>query len=87
MIEKHERFMIGRAGGIRANLAYYDLSNMSFVKRNLSDADFTGSKLCEADMRGATLDRATLFCTDMRTSICKRQSCACRSARRQPAWR
>src|ERR1700722_19669229 len=66
IIARHERFISGRSGGLRASLSYYNLSKLSFTERDLSDADFTGSSLYEADMRGAKLDRAILFCVDLR---------------------
>jgi hypothetical protein len=40
IIKKHEDFVTGVKGGMRANLAHFNLEGLSFAERNLSDADF-----------------------------------------------
>ena len=68
MIDKHERYSVAKNGGKRANFAYYDLSDMSILKRNLSDADFSGASLHNTDLRWCKLDRAIMFCADLRNA-------------------
>ena len=45
VIEAHGRYLSGRQGGKRANLAYIDLSNMTLDDLDLSDADLTGARM------------------------------------------
>ena len=48
-------------GGVPANLSYHDLSGLSLLGRNMSDANFTGTTLYEANLRNAWGGRAILF--------------------------
>jgi uncharacterized protein YjbI with pentapeptide repeats len=66
IIAKHEAFRAGRSNGVRATLAHYELSHLSFRGRDLSHGDFTGSVMCEADLENATLDFCLLYACDLR---------------------
>ncbi|MCE3290744.1 MAG: pentapeptide repeat protein, partial [Caulobacter sp.] len=54
-LEAHQRFLTGRPGGRRANLAHADLSNVILEGVNLSDAELTGARLNGASLMGGNL--------------------------------
>ena len=65
ILEKHQKWLNGEAGGERANLSEADLSgaNLSWANlRNadLSEADLRGANLSGADLSGANLSGADL---------------------------
>src|SRR5581483_9735624 len=68
IIEAHHKFRTGRAGGVRALLAFADLSGLAMAGCNLSEADLSGATLRGANLSDCNLDRATLFGADMRDS-------------------
>ncbi|HYE45800.1 MAG TPA: pentapeptide repeat-containing protein, partial [Caulobacter sp.] len=65
-LEAHARFLSGRPGGRRANLAHADLSNVMLEGINLSEAELTGARLNGACLMGGDLSRAVLFGADLR---------------------
>ncbi|WKL59063.1 pentapeptide repeat-containing protein [Asticcacaulis sp. ZE23SCel15] len=68
---KHERLMKGIPGGMRAKLAWCDLSGLSMKGRILKDADFTGAIMVDCDLTGAVLDGSNLYCVDIQLSCLK----------------
>lgn len=66
VIAKHEAFKGGKANGARATLQHYDLSNLSFKDRDMSNADFTGSIMVGACFEKTNLDYAVLYACDLR---------------------
>src|SRR5262245_42612562 len=66
IIEAHHRFRSGRSGGVRALLAFADLSGMAMASCNLAEADLSGANLRGANLSDCNLDRATLFGADLR---------------------
>ena len=70
ILEKHQKWLNGEAGGERANLSEADLSgaNLSWANlRNadLSEADLRGANLSGADLSGANLSGADLRGTNL----------------------
>ena len=55
ILEKHQKWLNGEAGGERA-----DLSRANLRGANLSEADLSGANLSEADLSGANLSEANL---------------------------
>ena len=68
VIEAHHRFRTGRSGGIRALLAFADLSGLAIAGCNLAEADLSGASLRGANLSDCNLDRAILFGADLRDS-------------------
>ena len=66
ILEAHEKFHKGHAGGERADLSGADLSRADLKKRDLTGANLAGSNLRKADLRGAKLSHADLSRADMR---------------------
>src|SRR5258708_20381370 len=66
VIELHHRFRSGRSGGVRALLAFADLSGLAMAGCNLSEADLSGASLRGANLSECNLDRVTLFGADLR---------------------
>lgn len=64
-VRRHELFVLGRAGGQRANFAYRNLTGLNLACKNLSEADFTGAIMVECDLSGTNLQRALLFCANL----------------------
>lgn len=64
-VRKHELFVLGRAGGQRANFSYRNLTGLNLACKNLSEADFTGAIMVECDLSGTNLQRALLFCANL----------------------
>ncbi len=58
ILDLHEKWLNGIAGGIRADLSGADLSMADFRGAYLSRADFRGADLSRADFRGADLSMA-----------------------------
>ncbi|MES2034404.1 MAG: pentapeptide repeat-containing protein [Pseudomonadota bacterium] len=72
MVAAHERFLAGKPGGKRASLRFLDLSLLSLVGRNLTDADLSASIFDGARMGGVILERANLFGCDLRKADLRR---------------
>ena len=68
---KHERLMKGIPGGMRAKLAWCDMSGLSLKGRILKDADFTAAIMVDCDLTGAVLDGSNLYCVDIQLSCLK----------------
>src|SRR5260370_31450185 len=66
VIELHHRFRSGRSGGVRALLAFADLSGLAMAGCNLSQAALRGASLRGANLSECNLDRVTLFGADLR---------------------
>ena len=56
-LDAHARYLTGRPGGQRAQLAHVDLSRCSLDGVDLTDADLSGARLHSALLRGARLGR------------------------------
>ncbi len=72
VLDRHERFLAGKAGGRRAALAFHDLCGCDLSGCDLSGADLTGAKLKQARLSGAALKGANLFCADLRMANLER---------------
>src|ERR1700722_8687634 len=66
IIDKHELFRNGRAGGARANFTHHDLTKLSFHGRDLSHADFSNAVLYETDLSRGVLNYCLFFAADLR---------------------
>ncbi len=66
MLKAHEQFVARASNGKRATFAGRNLAGADLSNRVLAEADFTGAVLYGASLKFANLDRANLFCTDMR---------------------
>src|SRR5258708_30784279 len=66
VIELHHRFRSGQSGGVRALLAFADLSGLAMAGCNLSEADLSGASLRGANLSECNLHRVTLFGADLR---------------------
>ena len=60
ILEKHQKWLNGEAGGERANLSEADLSGANLSWANLRNADLSEADLSGADLRGANLRGADL---------------------------
>ena len=60
ILEKHQKWLNGEAGGERADLSEADLSGA-----NLSEANLSGADLSRADLSGANLSEANLSEADL----------------------
>lgn len=65
-LRAHEQFLSRASTGKRASFASRNLAGADLSNRNLSEIDFTGAVLYGASLKFAVLERANLFCTDMR---------------------
>ena len=65
-VERHQRFVRGIPGGMRANLAFCDLSGMAAGGYDLSNAEMTGARLGSVAGAGMRLRGATLYGADLR---------------------
>ena len=61
VVKTHQDFLLGRPGGLRAQLVQHDLSGMLLTGSNLKDADLTGANLADADLSDCVLDGALMF--------------------------
>ena len=66
ILRKHEMWIYGEVGGIRANLSNTDLSRTNLHLANLAMADLSGAILSSANLSGATLYKANLWLADLR---------------------
>lgn len=66
ILRKHEMWIYGEVGGIRANLSNTDLSRANLHLANLAMADLSGAILSSANLSGATLYKANLWLADLR---------------------
>jgi uncharacterized protein YjbI with pentapeptide repeats len=72
MVGRHEVFVSGRRGGVRAIGRFIDVGGATCVKRQLADADFTGANFEGAVLAGSDLSRASFYCANlMRTDLRK----------------
>ena len=65
VLDLHDRFLVRQVGGLRAQLAWHDLSDWGLGNRDLSDADLTGARLERAHLAGAKLRLAVLYAADL----------------------
>jgi uncharacterized protein YjbI with pentapeptide repeats len=65
IMQDHERYITGQ-GGLRAQLAHANLDGLILANRNLQEADFSGASLVGASLYGSILNRANLYCADLR---------------------
>lgn len=66
ILRKHEMWIYGEVGGIRADLSNVDLSRANLHLANLAMADLNGANLSLANLSGATLYKANLCLADLR---------------------
>jgi hypothetical protein len=66
IIELHERWLKGEAGGKPADLRGADLSYLDLSGANLKNAEMSDVNLSHANLSGAILDRANLRSVDFR---------------------
>ena len=66
ILRKHEMWIYGEVGGIRADLSNADLSRANLHLANLAMADLSGANLSLANLSGATLYKANLWLADLR---------------------
>lgn len=64
-IKAHELFVLGRPGGVRADLRYLKAPGIDLSKRRLDDIELSGADLSGANLAGANLRRSSLYCTDI----------------------
>jgi uncharacterized protein YjbI with pentapeptide repeats len=64
-IKAHEQFVLGRPGGVRADLRYVKAPGIDLSGRRLDDIELSGADLSGADLSGANLTRASLNCADI----------------------
>ena len=65
ILEKHQKWLNGEAGGERADLSEANLSGADLRGANLSWADLSGADLSWANLRGANLSWANLSGADL----------------------
>ena len=65
ILDKHQKWLNGEAGGERANLSWADLSGANLRGANLSMANLRGANLSMANLRGANLSGANLSWADL----------------------
>jgi uncharacterized protein YjbI with pentapeptide repeats len=75
-IKKHELFIRGVRGGVRASFKFRDLSQLDFRKADLSQADFTGSVLTGANMSAGVFKGVSFFSCDMRNANLENCDCS-----------
>ena len=61
VVKTHQDYLLGRPGGVRAQLVNHDLTGMWLAGSNLKDSDLTGTDLADADLTDCVLDGAMLF--------------------------
>ena len=66
ILRKHEMWIYGEVGGIRADLSNADLSRANLHLANLTMANLSGANLSLANLSGATLYKANLWLADLR---------------------
>ncbi len=64
-IRAHEQFVLGRPGGIRADLRFVRAPGIDLSGRRLDDIEFAGADLSGANLAGANLSRASLNCANI----------------------
>src|SRR5450631_2162086 len=68
VLQSHARFLERRPGGQRALLAFHDLEERNFHRRDLCDSDLSGARLTRAVLTGAKLRTSVLFAADLRVA-------------------
>ena len=66
IIKKHERFVLQKPDGSRANLQYQDLSGLKLTNLEFSHAVASGANFSECQLMGAKFAHADLFAADFR---------------------
>ncbi len=66
IMEKHDAYLKGRRGGARASIKFGDVSGLSLVGKDMSQADFTGSNFSKCNFSGGTFVGTTFFSCDLR---------------------
>jgi uncharacterized protein YjbI with pentapeptide repeats len=69
-IKAHEEFVLGRSGGIRADLRFVRAPGIDLRKRRLDDIELSGADLSDANLSGTNLSRASLYCTNITRANC-----------------
>ena len=64
-IQAHEKYVLGVAGGVRADLKFLRAPGIDLSGRRLDDVEFSGAHLAEANLSGANLTRASLNCANL----------------------
>ena len=65
VLDLHDRFLVRKTGGMRAQLAWHDLSDRGLDNRDLSDANLTGARLERAQLAGAKFRLAVLYAANL----------------------
>ena len=65
ILARHERYVRRAPGGLKADLAFQDLSSLNLDGRDLSEAELTGAKFRFASMKRTRLEMANLFAADL----------------------
>ena len=66
LLNLHERYANGIAGGRRASLKFVDFSGIDLSGRTLADAELTGCAIENAKLIKTNFERAVLFACDFR---------------------
>ncbi|HUO01553.1 MAG TPA: pentapeptide repeat-containing protein [Rhizomicrobium sp.] len=64
-IQAHEKYVLGVAGGRRADLKFLRAPAIDLSARRLDDIELSGAYLAEANFSGASLTRASLNCANI----------------------
>jgi len=64
-IAAHFLFVMGRPGGIRADLRFIKARGIDLHQQRLDDIELSGADLSGANLAGANLTRASLYCADI----------------------
>ena len=78
LVAMHARFVSGRSGGMRLNIALCNAIGLNFSGFELSEAELRGARLSQSVFTGASLKRANLFGADLR--LCDMRQCDLTSA-------
>jgi uncharacterized protein YjbI with pentapeptide repeats len=65
VIQAHEKYVQGLAGGRRADLKFFRAPAIDWSSRRLDDIELSGAYLAEANLAGANLSRASLNCANV----------------------
>ncbi|HEX4104934.1 MAG TPA: pentapeptide repeat-containing protein [Rhizomicrobium sp.] len=65
VIQAHEKYVLGLAGGRRADLKFFRAPATDWSGRRLDDIELSGAYLAEANLAGANLSRASLNCANL----------------------
>jgi uncharacterized protein YjbI with pentapeptide repeats len=64
-IDAHERFVLGKPGGARADLRFLTAPGIDLSNRRLAHIELSGANLSGANLSGSDLSNASLNCADI----------------------